>query len=283
MPTAPGTTGRLHSPASCAEPRAVFYEPVLAGRHFAKTRSYDAVNKLIVAGDRAGVVDAFAERIGEWYLEPIRYYRTRRHSSRVSKVIARLFRKNDPGHFAFAAMAIDCLIIDTMSQFVFGELALDGATFIRFIENYLPNFRGPLTASISHHSHYKRRGVLTILNVQLTKVEEVIWHGFRCGILHQAHAPLYCRIDPGGPHVNQEISGRAQYADATKSPRSYPHSGSACPTITINPWLLFDDLESFFQQYVLDLKDRDPRNEPLRDAFKKKFTDSFGLDITRLR
>src|SRR5262249_54853727 len=118
-----------------------------------------------------GVVDAFAERMGEWYFEPIRYYR---HTM------------NDPGHFAFDVMAVDCLIIDAMSQFVFGELSSEGSVFMRFVEKYLPNFKGTLTVPIEHHSFQKRNGQLQILNKHLTTIEAVIWSGFRCGILHHS-------------------------------------------------------------------------------------------------
>jgi len=43
---------------------------------------------------------------------------------------------------------------------------------------------------------------------------------------------------------------------------------------------LLEDLNKTFEAYLRELKDRDPKNDPLRANFKKKFLTSFGIDIS---
>ena len=199
------------------------------------------------------VVDAFSERINDWYLEPIRGM------------------KSVSGHFAFAAMAVNCLLIDMLSQFAKGLPESDGSEF----KNYLKNTSelGKYAVNLIQPIDYERYDKKTKkwATKQLKTVADVLWAGFRCGILHQAHA-LYCRVDPGGPPVVEEASGRARYAV----------TGGDCPCVTINPWTLFADLEARLQQYISNLKNRDAQHDQLRKGFKDKCTDSFGIDIRTL-
>jgi hypothetical protein len=200
------------------------------------------------------VIEAFEERINDWYLEPVRGM------------------KSVSGHFAFAAMAVNCLLIDMLSQFAKGLPESDGAEFKLYLKNtpQLAKYAVGLAQPIDYQKYDRRTRTWVVK--KLKTVADVLWVSFRCGILHQAHAPLYCRVDPGGPPVVGEASGRATYA-ATKTD---------CPCVTINPWILFADLETAFRQYVADLKNRDARYDPLRTGFKDKCTDSFGIDIRPL-
>src|SRR5262245_42692335 len=61
---------------------------------------------------RESVIDAFATRIEDWYLQPCRAM----HAS--------------SGHYAFPAMAINSLLIDTLSQFEAGQETSSRRTFI---------------------------------------------------------------------------------------------------------------------------------------------------------
>jgi hypothetical protein len=105
---------------------------------------------------------------------------------------------------------------------------------------------------------------------------EVLWNGFRCGILQQAHAPLYCGIVPGKSPPVVEATNHARYAaGATTS-----LAGRDCPVVVICPEHLFDEVMAFFTGYLRDLKDKSTQHDPLRTSFKAKFADSFGIDLT---
>lgn len=255
----------------------MFYKPVLANRYFTRYLSYADLQGLVAKPDFDGVVDAFEERMAGWYLDPVRYLRRRKRNPYYSTRIAKFFRWEDPGHFAFDVMAVDCLLIDALSQYVTGKLSASRGIFIDFITDHMPQFSGTLDSflgttgnEISHFDH----GQNTTAK-KLTKVAEVIYYGFRCGIVHQAHAPLYCSIDPGGARVQVLASSKAEYGPSAAP--SLP--GQPCPSVVINPWLLFDDLEQFFQMYLAKLKQRDHQ---FVGHFKTKFSDSFGIDITHL-
>lgn len=217
----------------------MIYEPVQANRYFTKTDRYSAIDWF----DFDAVVTAFEARINNWYLEP-------------ATELA-----NATGHFAFSIMAINCLLIDTFSQFAAGQLGSSAGTFKSFISNNLPNFSADLTDTISHDDHNRQTTLAT--------VADVVYHAFRCGILHQAHIPLYGGIDPGGAPFQEAASGLTTYSV----------DGSACPTVSINPLLLLDDLKTYFAGYIHNLKNNDTQFDTLRTNFKVKFTDSFGVSV----
>lgn len=220
----------------------MFYRPVQANRMFSKTVRYVDIDWF----DLDTVVTAFETRIGSWYFKP-------------ADELAQL----PGGHYAFSIMAIDCLLIDTFSQFATGMLESRQGIFKQFVRDNLPNFSAQLSYPIDHLDH-RRNGPK-----QLKRLEEVLYHGFRCGILHEAHIPLYGSIDPSGPHFRETPSGLATYAS----------TGADCPNVTINPLLLLGDLKSYFASYVVRLKSTDTQDEPLRKKFKVKFSDSFGVSV----
>lgn len=215
------------------------YEIVKAVRFFDKDRLYVDINWFRF--DQ--VVDAFRKRIQDWYLDP-----------------AHELAKN--GHFAFAVMALNCLLIDTLSQFVHGRTSSAAIAFKQFLRDYLPNYAVGLTVPITHYD-----GKTT----QLGDVADVLYHGFRCGILHQAHVTPYGLIDPGQKQAVQiEPSGYVKYAA----------SNADCPSVTINPLMLLTDLSTVFQDYVQDLNRHDPKHDQLRANFKVKFSSAFGVDVS---
>ena len=56
--------------------------------------------------------------------------------------------------------------------------------------------------------------------------------------------------------------------------------GSGCPTVRIDPTIVFDELESFLSGYLAELRNPDPAFDGLRSNFKTKFASSFGVDIS---
>lgn len=217
----------------------MIYEVVQANRYFDKDRLYSEIDWTKL--DQ--IVDAFQKRIQDWYLDP-----------------AKELAKN--GHFAFSVMALNCLLIDTLSQFACNEDFSDPKTFKKFITDKLPQYAVTLSPAILHNDGKRK--------INLADVADVLYHGFRCGILHQAHITPYGLVDPGASQpVRQEISGHVKYKS----------SGSDCPAVVINPLKLLEDISNVFDGYLKELTDRDTKHDQLRVNFKDKFSKSFGVDV----
>lgn len=218
----------------------MIYEVVQANRYFDKDRRYCAIDWTKL--DQ--VVDAFQKRIRDWYLDP-----------------AMELAKN--GHFAFAVMALNCLLIDTMSQFTYGKESSEASAFKQFIRDKLSQYSPPLSTAIQHNDGTRK--------ATLTDVADVLYHGFRCGILHQAHITPYGLADPGAIQpVRQEPSGYTKYKS----------SGADCLSVVVNPLKLLADVSKVFECYIQDLKNRDSKYDQLRVNFKDKFSKSFGVDVS---
>ena len=212
-----------------------------ASRYFSKEVRYSQIDWSRL--DQ--IIDAFRQRILDWYAEP-----------------AAELAKN--GHFAFAVMALNCLLIDTLSQFASGKDSSAASEFKKFIRNRLPSVYSCQLRTSIQHDDGKRQDTLA-------DVADVLYHGYRCGILHQAHIPPYGGVDPGAAHAAQVIvPGLAKYNT----------TGLDCPTVILNPLLLLKDVRTSFEQYIGELKDRDTKHDQLRANFKSKFSSSFGIDVT---
>jgi hypothetical protein len=220
-----------------------FYKPIQNARAFRRMTRYDQIDW----SNFTAVVDAFHGRIDDWYILPTK----------------ELINHKDGGHYAFAVMALNCLLIDTMSQFYFGILTSSGRRFKDFARDRIPKLAGNLPVQINQPvSPYNQHGN------PLSAYEEVLYTGFRCGILHQAHVPLYGVLyGVPGPYDFQR-NGATQYAN-----------GADCPSVICHPRKVFEEVETTFLQYLDDLLNPDSQLNNLRQNFKIKFEDSFGVTI----
>lgn len=211
-----------------------------ANRYFSRSVKYSQIDWSNL--DR--VVDAFGQRIHDWYLDPARELATNIH-------------------FAFSVMVINCLLIDALSQFVAGSDSSQAAEFKRFIRTRLsPTYSSQLPTPIKHDDGKRQQ--------TLRDIADVLYHGFRCGVLHQAHLSPYCGVVPNASApVHLEPSGMVKYA-----------SGADCPTVIIDPLALHRELVTGFEAYIAELKDRDAQHDALRVRFQKKFSSSFGVDVS---
>lgn len=222
------------------------YLPVQKHRFFAGSgKRYDQINW----ASFPDVIQAFEERINGWYIKPISALRASQTES------------------GFAVAGLTCLLIDTLSQYVplspKPKAALPGHLFKEFIRNYLPCFSGALPVPIIHF----RTATSTYTLVTL---EDVIYHALRCGILHEAHATLYCGI--------YGLSGRRFRYNKAKYTK-YASTGLKCLTVTIDPGLLFSDTTGAFQKVLSDLRNPTSVNPQIATHFKQKFAEAFGIIV----
>ena len=220
-----------------------FYTPVQNARAFRRMTRYDQIKW----NDFRAVVDAFHGRIDDWYILPTK----------------ELINHKDGGHYAFAVMALNCLLIDTMSQFYYGLLTSSGKKFKNFVRDRIPKLAGNLPVQINQPvSPHNKNGD------PLSTYEEVLYTGFRCGILHQAHAPLYGVLSGVPTPFAFQNNGTTQYA-----------TGPDCPSVICHTRKVFEEVETAFLQYLDDLLNPDPQFNNQRQHFKVKFEDSFGVTI----
>jgi len=193
--------------------------------------------------DFATIVAEFDSRIREWYVQPARALQS------VS------------GHFAFPVMALACMLLDTLSQFYSGDSKSSRATFIDFVRQQFPQFNDPISPPVERPPGCRPP--------KITDTAEALYFGFRCGILHEAHVTSYGAIS-GLDHIVQiEAAGVTRYRD-----------GRDCPTVIFDPHRVLDELDLFLKEYVDKLRDTNTAYEPLRRAFKAKFSSTFGVDIS---
>lgn len=193
-------------------------------------------------GDLNEIVRAYRTRLLDWYLDP-----------------AAELAKNP--HFAFSVMALNCLLIETLGQLVFDRSGR--YAFKSFVREHLPVvYSAPLGKRIKHCEPGKKPKMLK-------DVADVLYHAFRCGILHQAHLPPYAGVDPElGTPVEVRALGLVKY-QAT---------GDDCPSVVLNPRILLVDLRRAFEEYFAALVDP-VTEEKYRENFKSRFSSSFGIDI----
>lgn len=218
----------------------MFYRPVeYAGRHFAQTTEYST----ITWGQLSSIVSAFEERITQWYIVPGDI----------------LMAGPDGWHRSFSLAAIDCMLIDTLSQFEKGSARSSRGKFIDYVERKVRVFQTQIVPPIRCPAP----------DPDIATFGQALYFGFRCSILHEAHIAPYCQILPEPNIARQQASGITTYSDGT----------TPCSSVILDPQKLFEAMKLVFADYIRDLLDPAGTFNILRTNFKKKFKASFGKNI----
>ena len=231
----------------------LFYKPVPDQRFFSAGKKYDS----ITWNDFKQVVDAFKARIEDWYIKPAEALRIASWDN------------------SFALMAIDCLLIDTLSQFHYGKVVSSRGTFKRYVRKKLKPFCADLPEKIRKRPTRRKRRKAPTTKPKPQRQEyyedfaDVLYHCFRCGILHEAHiAGCGGLAGLGGKMVDIDPDTCTTYRD-----------GKPCPTVLMDPTAIFDAVRKLFDQYLSDLLKSGKKFNARRKSFKRKFTDCIGIDI----
>ena len=230
----------------------MFYQPVRNQRFFHSRQLYSEIDWQ----DFRAVVDAFRKKLHEWYLAP-----------------AEMLRPN--WDHAFALMAMNCLLIDALSQYYYGKRASARSAFKKFACQKLPEFRRKLPKPIQENPGRRKRRKASTPRLRPVKPRllktfaDVLYVAFRCGILHEAHVSLCGGLAGlGGKMCDVDPDICTNYRDR-----------SPCPTVRMDPHAIYDELKKVIDQYLADLADPDPKQDVRRRHFKHKFKASFGIDL----
>lgn len=215
----------------------VRYQPVKAQRLFSPSTLYSEIDW----NNFPLVVQKFREQLSVWYLAP------------AEKLL-------ETPDYSFAAMSLASTLVDTLGQYFYGVEEGTNAEFKGFLDQHFPGFSTPLAVPI-RSSHHNR-------SFPVTTLSDVVYHGFRCGIVHEAHVKLYTGIVAQPALTTYHATGYTIYDD-----------GTDCPTVIVDPSRFVAHLKTVLQSYFADLIDMNPAKDYLRDNFKRKFRWSFGIDI----
>jgi hypothetical protein len=145
---------------------AVRYKPIKQARLFTKKTRYDQIDW----NSWPDVIKRFEQQLRWWYVTPITQLRKR------------------SAHNGFAVVALACVLLDAISQYAAGIEQSDGRAFKDFVRTRLPSHGGKLPVPIRVWDERNGR------ERQAADFADVLWSGFRCGILHEAHVSLYGRL-----------------------------------------------------------------------------------------
>lgn len=214
------------------------YKPIKSARLFTKKIRYDEIDW----NNWPAVIRRFEQQLYWWYVNPIK--RLRKSSA----------------HNGFAVVALGCVLLDAMSQYCAGIEQSSGQAFKEFVRARLPSHKGKFSVPIRVWDERNGR------ERQAVDFADVLWNGFRCGILHEAHVPMYGRLWGVASVFEFNVRGYATYED----------TGAPCPTVNLNPGPFADEVIDTFERFIDDLKHPSAQ---LRTNFRKKFLVSYGIDI----
>lgn len=217
------------------------YKPVREARHFSCEQTFHSINWESLPD----VITAYKNRIENWYIEP-----------------ATELAKN--WHFAFSVLAINCLLIDSLSQLNNPDSTDVGKRYREFIRFKLKKFNQKVRPAIRYTDERD--------NVQnADDVADVFYLGVRNGILHEAKCALYSKLE--------RFEGTRETFRIHQTGQTIYNDNKPCTCVAFDPLNLLDELKDVFKQYIADLRNPLPAYNRLRGKFKTVILDRFGEKI----
>jgi hypothetical protein len=218
------------------------HQPVRENRVLNRQQRYDA----IAWNDEKAAIAGFKGQIQDFYLAPTK----------------RLLENEDG---LFMAVVLTCILIDTLAQYEAGEKHSDRNLFMDWLRKYIPDSAKPLPKRIETSN--TREGI--------QDYAAAIYHGYRCGLLHEAHPYMFCGIAGQYRAIKSQdeifkchLNGLTEYED-----------GTPCPTVTVDPVKFLNAVMQRFDAYFKLLENDNAESRALMVKFKKKFLWSHGINI----
>ncbi|MCL4785389.1 MAG: hypothetical protein KJ070_01145 [Verrucomicrobia bacterium] len=168
----------------------------------------------------------------------------------------------------FMAVALTCILIDTLAQYEDGAEHSTKGVFMSWLREWVPGARERLPVAIECST-----GKGKILKIE--DYAAAVYHGYRCGILHEAHPYMFCGIAGQYRAIkNQEttftchLRGLTEYED-----------GAPCPTVVVDATKFLSAVRHRFNAYFDLLVSGSPEGNRLMVNFNRKFRASHGIDI----
>jgi len=195
----------------------------------------DLINKPYVK-----LVETFKERIYSRYIDAAEYV-----------------DKN--GDYNFVVTVICFVVLDLLSQYVYGVPSSSPDIFKQFFRDYFKEYNQNINPPIKScfYSYKEKKWFEETIN----DVADGIYHCFRCGVVHSGMILEYGRINK-------------LYKDEVITIKEWDKGKQE---INVNSSLLLLKIKEKFNDYIQSLKDNDPI---LKQNFKKKLQFDWGLNVS---
>ena len=205
------------------------------------------VNNLNGMDDKQ-VIDFFENRINYFYIKPAKF---------ILKRIRRKWRnKKHTSNYGFVLIAFSSILIDTLSQYRYGQLISGRSIFKQFLRDYIPEFKNTF---LKPGFIYEEDDMLkSPKKGNSIDFAELFYKGFRCGVVHNGKILSY----GGYVYKQKSFIEEFQWNDG-KLDRL---------VMSINPVVLFRKIETAFEKYLDEL-----RNNLYKTEFYTKFKFDFGF------
>ncbi len=222
----------------------MFYEVVRTNRKFTKDLFYSHIDW----SDFASVVRAFQDRIQKWFLNPAHLMQ---NPSLPGNVV---------GHLGFPTMVLNCLLIDSLSQYHVGAAKAKPKHFIGFVDENLPELSADLPEKIELPDGHP-------FAPELSTVAQVLYQA-RCSLVHEASLPLYVGVT--------SLPTPIAFSEGLTI---YDNDGRPCLTTVFDPKRVLTVVHAYFDSYIARLMSDERENDELRRCFKQKFEVAFGIHL----
>ena len=188
------------------------------------------------------IVEIFESRISGWYFD-----------------VAEAISDKIPG-YNFAVIILDSIILDLLSQYIYGASTSSESIFKRFFREYLGEYNHKIDPPIVSCYFNKRRQKW--MREVIRDVADGFYHCFRCGVVHAAGVLEYGRMSS---RYTGEIIKVIDWGDGKKE-------------INVNAVELLRRLRAIFNAYTTKLKNNEL---VLKHNFIEKFKLDYGVEIKR--
>jgi len=187
-------------------------------------------HKVVKNASYAEIVDIFDKRVSKWYFDAANSFKTKLPD------------------YNFPIAIFCCVIIDLLSQYMFGRPRSSEKIFKAFCQKYLKEYNQKITPPIMSCKFESGKWV----KVEIQEIADALYHGFRCGLVHSGRVYEYGRINEKFPKEIIKIE---------------PWGESKTREINVHTTGLLHVLEDIFQNYIRDLKNEEKH---LKRNFVKK-------------
>jgi hypothetical protein len=222
------------------------FKPVMEKRVVCRGSRYSDIDWK----NEAAAFKALKSQLEDWYIEP------------TQELVKHPYA-------GFTVLALTSVLIDTLSQYEAGKSKSSKLMFKKWLRDKIPDSRASLGRPITDPS----------TGEEISDCADAVYNAYRCGILHEAHPPIYCGIAGEGRAIPEQVdafsihaSGFTRYSD-----------NSDCPTVVVNPNKLFELVCEQFETYFANLLHASPCFDLLREKFKIKFALSHGIEIGNVK
>ena len=190
---------------------------------------------------------------GKSYLEVVKFFE-KRFSGWYFNAAESIHEKTKDYNFSIVIFC--CIIIDSLSQYMFGEPCATRTTFKNFCRKHLEKYNHTLKPPIVTCRYKEPKWI----KEEITDMADALYHCFRCGLLHSGRVLEYGRINETYP---DEIIKIVEWGAGNKE-------------IHIHTTGLLKELKKIFKEYIEDLQSGE---KELKRNFIKKMKIEYGLKL----